>query len=144
MLIRGHEQHERPDLAPHQPESHGEADDDEGERAALAEEQAGLDRSVARQAEGAAQAGGDGLLEDEETGDRRQIQNGSLANSRSSMPMATDIKKRPSIRPLNGSMSTTFRYAARASSSPARKAPRAIDRPATPVMPMTVSRGRPP
>jgi hypothetical protein len=72
MLIRGHEQHERPDLAPHQPESHGEADDDEGERAALAEEQAGLDRGVARQAEGEAQAGGDGRLEDEETGDRRQ------------------------------------------------------------------------
>jgi hypothetical protein len=99
MLIRGHEQHERPDLAPHQPESHGEADDDEGERAALAEEQAGLDRGVARQTGGEAQAGGDGRLEDEETGDRRQIQNGSLANSRSSMPMATDIKKRPSIRP---------------------------------------------
>ena len=45
--------------------------------------------------------------------------------------MPTAMKKRPSSRPLNGSMSVSSsrRYSLSASSTPARKAPSAIDRP---------------
>ena len=47
------------------------------------------------------------------------------------MPMPTAMKNRPSSKPLNGSMSVSSsrRYSLSASSTPARKAPSAIDRP---------------
>ncbi len=49
--------------------------------------------------------------------------------------MPTVMKKRPSSRPLNGSMSTSIwcRYSLDANSRPARKAPRAEDNPAADV-----------
>ncbi|MCK7496163.1 MAG: hypothetical protein MZW92_38440 [Comamonadaceae bacterium] len=47
--------------------------------------------------------------------------------------MPTEMKNSPSSRPLNGSMSVSsaWRYSELASSTPARKAPSAIDRPAS-------------
>ena len=45
--------------------------------------------------------------------------------------MPTAMKKRPSSKPLNGSMSasSSWRYSLSASSTPARNAPSAIERP---------------
>ena len=59
----------------------------------------------------------------------------SCSGSATIMPrlsdMPTDMKNSPSSRPLNGSMSASraWRYSESASSTPARKAPSAIDRP---------------
>ena len=59
------------------------------------------------------------------------INAGDCANTPKSMLMPTAIKKRPSSRPLKGSMSVSSsrRYSLSASSTPAKKAPRAIDKP---------------
>ncbi len=58
--------------------------------------------------------------------------------------MPTEMKKSPSSRPLNGSMSVSsaVRYSELASSIPARNAPSAIEMPASVIscaMPMTSS-----
>ena len=62
--------------------------------------------------------------------------------------MPTAMKNRPSSRPLNGSMSSSssWRYSESASSTPARKAPSAIDRPTISIsaaMPITSSSEKP-
>ncbi len=56
---------------------------------------------------------------------------GDLSSTPKSMLIPTAMKNRPSSRPLNGSMSVSSsrRYSLSASSTPARKAPSAIDRP---------------
>ena len=56
---------------------------------------------------------------------------GERARTPKSIVMPTAMKNRPSSRPLNGSMSVSSsrRYSLSASSTPARKAPRAIDKP---------------
>ena len=59
------------------------------------------------------------------------ISSGCASTTAKSMLMPTAMKKRPSSRPLNGSMSVSSsrRYSLSASSTPARNAPSAIDRP---------------
>ena len=59
------------------------------------------------------------------------ISHGCCRTTAKSMLMPTAMKKRPSSSPLNGSMSVSSsrRYSLSASSTPARKAPSAIDRP---------------
>ena len=59
------------------------------------------------------------------------ISSGCAITTAKSMLMPTAMKKRPSSSPLNGSMSVSSsrRYSLSASSTPARKAPSAIDRP---------------
>ena len=56
---------------------------------------------------------------------------GRCSTTEKSMLMPTAMKNRPSSRPLKGSrsVSSSRRYSLSASSTPARKAPRAIDRP---------------
>ena len=70
---------------------------------------------------------------DEQEGDARRRRSGTAAarTTAKSMLMPTAMKKRPRSRPLNGSMSVSSsrRYSLSASSTPARKAPSAIDRP---------------
>ena len=59
------------------------------------------------------------------------INRGWAAKRLKSMPAPTDMKKRPSSSPLNGSMSasSSWRYSLSASTTPARKEPRAGERP---------------
>jgi hypothetical protein len=59
------------------------------------------------------------------------INPGEASSTPKSMLMPTAMKNRPSSRPLKGSMSVSSsrRYSLSASSTPARKAPSAIDRP---------------
>ena len=59
------------------------------------------------------------------------ISKGCASTTAKSMLMPTAMKKRPSSSPLNGSMSVSSsrRYSLSASSTPARNAPSAIDRP---------------
>ncbi len=69
---------------------------------------------------------------------------GRLATRPKSIDIPTAMKNRPSSRPLNGAMSVSraWRYSELASSTPARKAPSAIDRPASDIssaMPNTSS-----
>src|SRR5574343_1893400 len=59
------------------------------------------------------------------------IRPGAAHNTPKSMPMPTAMKNRPSNRPLNGSMSvsSSCRYSLSANSTPAKKAPKAMDKP---------------
>ena len=82
----------------------------------------GIARAIAQQHRG---------LDDEEADTSAAISRGCAAPPRSRSLMPTAMKNRPSSRPLNGSMSVSSsrRYSLSASSTPARKAPSAIDRP---------------
>ncbi len=63
----------------------------------------------------------------------RAIASGALRSRPKSIVIPTEMKKRPSSSPLNGSMSVSsaWRYSELASSTPARKAPSAIEMPAS-------------
>ena len=70
---------------------------------------------------------------------------GDFISTPKSMLMPTAMKNRPSSRPLKGSMSVSSsrRYSLSASSTPARKAPSAMDKPTScirPAMPTTSSK----
>ncbi|MNP29721.1 hypothetical protein D3C76_1227570 [compost metagenome] len=62
---------------------------------------------------------------------RDGMSRGWAANRPKSMPAPTDMKNRPSSSPLNGSMSasSSWRYSLSASTTPARKEPRAGESP---------------
>ena len=56
----------------------------------------------------------------------------AFQTTRTSIDMPTVMKNRPTSKPLNGAMSisTWWRYSVSDSSTPARKAPSAVDSPA--------------
>ena len=72
---------------------------------------------------------------------------GRASSKPKSIAMPTEMKNRPSKSPLNGSMSVSraWRYSELASSTPARKAPSAMERPTSDIscdMPSTSSRAK--
>ena len=112
----------------------GEAEQHEGELAALREQQdeerpLGCAAKPARRAMSHSTAP---LSEKQAQRSGRPRSSGRASSTEKSTLMPTEMKNRPSSRPLNGSIaaSISWRYSDSASSTPARNAPSAIDMPA--------------